>query len=59
MAGKTRNFIADVIVGLVILVVAWWLLNSVIGSVLWLVRLGVVVALIVGALYLASRIRGK
>lgn len=54
---RVRNLLADVIVGVVLLLVAWWVLRRVFGLVLWLVNTLAFVILVVALLVIASRIR--
>ena len=55
---RVRNLVADVVVGIALLLVAWWVLRKVFGMVLWLVNTLAFVAVIVVLLIVASRIRG-
>lgn len=55
---RIRNMLADVIVGAVLLLVAWWVLRRVFGLVLWLVNTLAFVILVIALLVIASRIRG-
>ena len=55
---RVRNLLADVIVGVVLLLVAWWVLRRVFGLVLWLVNTLAFVILVVALLVIAGRIRG-
>ena len=55
---RVRNLAADAVVGVVLLLVAWWVLRRVFGLVLWLVNTLAFVIVIVVLLVIASRIRG-
>lgn len=55
---RIRNLLADVIVGVVLLLVAWWVLRRVFGLVLWLVNTLAFVILVIALLVIANRIRG-
>lgn len=55
---RVRNLLADVVVGVVLFLIAWWVLRRVFGLVLWLVNTLAFVIVIVLLLVLASRIRG-
>lgn len=55
---RVRNLLADIIVGVVLLLVAWWVLRRVFGLVLWLVNTLAFVVLIIALLVIAGRIRG-
>lgn len=57
MTSKPRAFVADLLVGLAILLVAIWLFRRVIGLVLWLAGLLALVAAVVGLLALARWVR--
>jgi thiol:disulfide interchange protein len=56
---RVRNLAADVVVGVVLLLIAWWVLRRVLGLVLWLANTLAFVIVIVALLMLASRIRGS
>ncbi len=56
---RARNLVADILVGIVILIVLWWVLRGVFGMILWLVNVIAFIAVIVILLMIASRIRGK
>jgi hypothetical protein len=56
---KLRNAIADVLVGLVVVLVAVWLLRGVFRMVHWMATLVVLVLAIGLVLLSASKIRGK
>ena len=55
---RVRNLFADVIVGVVLVLVAWWVLRRVFGLVLWLVNTMAFVIVVVALLVIAGRIRG-
>lgn len=55
---RIRNLFADVIVGVVLLLIAWWVLRRVFGLVLWLVNTLAFVIVIIVLLVIANRIRG-
>ena len=55
---RLRNILADVIVGVVLIVVALWLLRGVFRLVYWGATLVVVVLVIGLALRVASKLRG-
>ncbi len=55
---RVRNVLADVIVGVVLLLVAWWVLRRVFGLVLWLVNTLAFVILVIALLVIAGRLRG-
>jgi hypothetical protein len=57
MAGTTRSFIADVIVGVAIFVVVLWLLRRVLGMVLWLGSLAALVIVVMALFALARWVR--
>lgn len=56
---RARNLLADIVVGVVIIIVLWWFLSRVLGLFLWLVNVVAFVAVIVILLAIAGRIRGK
>ena len=56
---KIRNVLADVVVGIVVLLVLWWVLRRVFGFLLWIVSTVAFVAVVIFLLILANRIRGK
>jgi hypothetical protein len=56
---RARNLIADILVGIVLIFVLWWLLRGVLGLILWVVNVIAFVAVIVVLLAIANRIRGK
>jgi hypothetical protein len=55
---RMRNLLADVIVGVALLLVAWWVLRRVFGLVLWLVNTLAFAILVVALLVIAGRLRG-
>ena len=55
---RLRAALADVIVGVVVLLVALWLLRSVIGMVIWGANIVLLVILVVVVLRIAAKIRG-
>ncbi len=56
---RARNLVADILVGIVIVILLWWFLRGVVGMILWLVNIIAFVAVIVILLAIANRIRGK
>lgn len=56
---RFRNLLADILVGLVLVLVLWWVLRRVLGLFLWLVNTVAFVAVIVLLLWVASRLRRK
>jgi len=58
MMRRLRAAIADLIVGLVVLLVALWLLRSVLGMVIWGATVVLLVILVVVVLRIAAKIRG-
>jgi len=52
-----RHAATVTVVGIIGIVVAFWVLSSIVGIVFFFVKLAVVVALIAGALWLLSRFR--
>lgn len=56
---RLRNLAADILVGLVLVLVLWWVLRRVLGLFLWLVNTVAFVAMIVLLLWVASRLRRK
>jgi hypothetical protein len=56
---RARNLLADILVGIAIIIVLWWFLRGVLGLILWLVNVIAFVAVVVILLAIASRIRGK
>ena len=54
MTSKTRSFLADVVVGLVVFIVALWLFRRVIGLIFWLASV-LALILVVGALLSFAR----
>ncbi len=55
---KIRNAVADVLVGIVVVLVAFWLLRGVFRLVYWGVTLVILVLVIGVVLRVASKIRG-
>ncbi|MCP3996174.1 MAG: hypothetical protein GY722_14105 [bacterium] len=55
---KLRSAVADLLVGVVVIVVALWLLRGVLRMVLWGVNLVILVLVIGLVLRIASKIRG-
>jgi len=49
--------VAMTVVGIVGVIVAFWLLSSIVGVIFFFVKIAVVVALIAGAFWFVSRIR--
>jgi membrane protein implicated in regulation of membrane protease activity len=56
---RMRNLLADVIVGVALLLVAWWVLRRVFGLVLWLVNTLAFAILVVALLVIAGRLRRR
>jgi hypothetical protein len=56
---RLRNLAADILVGLVLVLVLWWVLRRVLGIFLWLVNTVAFVAVIVLLLWVAGRLRRK
>jgi hypothetical protein len=56
---RFRNTLADVIVGLLVIVVAFWLLRGIFRMFLWAVTLVVIVLFIGLVLRIAGKIRGS
>ncbi|MEA2000746.1 MAG: hypothetical protein U9N84_02485 [Actinomycetota bacterium] len=56
---KLRGELADILIGIVVVLVAWWLLKGVFQVVRWAATLLVLAILIVVVLRIASKIRGK
>jgi hypothetical protein len=56
---RARNLLADILVGIAVVIVLWWLLRGVLGMILWLVNVIAFVAVVVILLAIANRIRGK
>ena len=56
---RARNLLADILVGIVILIVLWWVLRRVIGLVFWLVNNVAFIAVIVLLLVIANRVRSR
>ncbi len=54
---RARSFLANVIVGVVVVIVALWLLRGVVRTFLWLVSVAALVAVVIALLWLAGRIR--
>jgi hypothetical protein len=57
VTSRTRSLIADVIVGLVVFIVAIWLLRRVVGMILWLASLLALAVVVVALLALARWVR--
>ncbi len=55
---RIRNALADVIVGIVVIFVAFWLLRGVFQVVIWGASLVLIVIIVVVALRIAGKIRG-
>ncbi len=56
---RIRNALADLIVGIVVLLVAFWLLRGVFRMVIWGASLVLIVIIVVVALRIAGKIRGS
>jgi hypothetical protein len=56
---RARNLLADILVGLALIIVLWWFLRGVLGLILWLVNVIAFVAVVVILLVVANRVRGK
>jgi len=56
---RARNLLADILVGIVLLIIAVWVLRKLLGAVLWLANTIAFVAAIVVILIIANRIRAK
>jgi len=56
---RLRNTIADLLVGLLVILVAFWLLRGVFRMVIWGASLIIIVLLIVVVLRIAGKIRGS
>ena len=56
---RARNLVADILVGLVVLVVAVWILRRIFGTVIWLANTLAFVAILVTLLIVAARLRSK
>ena len=56
---RVRNLVADILVGIVLLIVLWWFLRGVLGLILWVVNVVAFVAVIIVLLAIANRVRGK
>jgi membrane protein CcdC involved in cytochrome C biogenesis len=56
---RVRNLVADILVGLVLLVVAIWVLRRIFGTVVWLANTLAFVAILITLLIVASRLRSK
>lgn len=54
---RARNLLADVLVGIVVIIVLWWFLSRVLGLILWVVNVVAFVAVVVILLAIARRIR--
>ena len=55
---RLRAALADLIVGVVVLLIAVWLLRSVLGMVIWGATVVLLVILVVVVLRIAAKIRG-
>jgi len=55
---RLRNAVADLLVGIVVVVVAFWLLRGVFHMLIWLSTLVVLILVIVLILRIAAKIRG-
>ncbi len=55
---RLRNAVADLLVGAVVLIVAFWLLRGVFRMVIWGATLVLIVLLVAVVLRVASKIRG-
>ncbi len=55
---RLRNAVADLLVGIVVIVVAFWLLRGVFRMVIWGASLVLIVLVVVVVLRVASKIRG-
>jgi hypothetical protein len=58
MMQRMRNALADLLVGMVVILVAFWLLRRVIGLVIWGTSVVLIVLVVVLALRIAAKIRG-
>jgi hypothetical protein len=56
---RLRNLAADVLVGVVVILVVWWLLRRVFGVLLWVVNTIVFVTVVLGLLFVAHRLRRR
>lgn len=56
---RFRNTLADVLVGVVVVLVAFWLLRSVFRMVIWGATLLVLILVVVLVLRIAAKIRGS
>ena len=56
---RFRNLLADILVGLALVLVLWWVLRRVFGLLLWLVNAVAFVAVIVLLVWVAGRLRRK
>ena len=54
---RARNLLADILVGVVVIIVLWWFLSRVLGLILWVVNVVAFVAVVVILLAIARRIR--
>jgi uncharacterized membrane protein len=55
---RLRNVLADVLVGLVVILVAFWLLRGVFAMVIWAATIVLIVILVVFVLRIAGKLRG-
>jgi hypothetical protein len=56
---RFRTLLADILVGLALVLVLWWVLRRVFGLLLWLVNAVAFIAVIVLLLWVAGRLRRK
>ena len=54
---RARSLLANVIVGVVVVIVALWLLRGVVRAFVWFASVAALVAVVVALLWLAGRIR--
>ncbi len=56
-ASRARALLANLIVGVVVVIVALWLLRGVLRTFLWLLSLAALAGVVVALLWLAGRVR--
>ena len=56
---RVRNLLADILVGLVVLVVAVWVLRRIFGTVVWIANTLAFVAILITLLIVARRLRSR
>ena len=56
---RIRNLLADLIVGVVVVLVAFWVLRRLFGTLLWLINAVAFIVVVVVLLAGAGRIRGR